>query len=96
MVALSHALAAARSGAAGRRAEPWALRRRSRRRAHAALTALADPERVVLVVEQYTDEVLAIADLVYVLERGRVRFAGEPAELEAAWVGEPGPGQSAW
>jgi branched-chain amino acid transport system ATP-binding protein len=36
----------------------------------------------MLVVEQYVSKVLALADLVYVLVRGRIVFAGEPAELE--------------
>ena len=52
-------------------------------RAHAALAGLAAANRVMVVVEQYTEEVLAVADLVYVMERGRVRFAGEPSELDA-------------
>jgi len=95
MVALSHALL--RPGRVLLVDEPSrGLAPAVTTRAHAALTGLVDPERVVVVVEQYTDEVLAIADLVYVLERGRVRFAGEPAELEGSWVGEPGSGQSAW
>jgi branched-chain amino acid transport system ATP-binding protein len=35
----------------------------------------------LLVVEQYVAKALALADYVYVLVRGRVLFAGEPAEL---------------
>lgn len=50
-------------------------------RALAALAALSGPDRLVVVAEQYLTEVLPIADLVYVIERGTVRFAGEPTEL---------------
>ncbi len=53
----------------------------ARTRAYRALAALRGPERVIVVVEQYVDEALAVADLVHVLDRGVVRFAGEPAEL---------------
>jgi branched-chain amino acid transport system ATP-binding protein len=35
----------------------------------------------VVVVEQYVDRVLAIADYVYVMARGRVGFAGDPGEF---------------
>jgi branched-chain amino acid transport system ATP-binding protein len=56
----------------------------ARRRAYAALAGLAAPERLIVVVEQYIEEALAVADLVYVLDRGSVRFAGEPAELGVA------------
>jgi branched-chain amino acid transport system ATP-binding protein len=35
----------------------------------------------LLMVEQYVTKALAIADYVYVLNRGRLAFAGEPAEL---------------
>lgn len=56
----------------------------ARRRAYEAVAALAAPDRLIVVVEQYIEEALAVADLVYVLDRGRVRFAGEPTELEGA------------
>lgn len=46
------------------------------------LTALAARGASLLVVEQYVRKVLAVADLVYVLVRGRIVFAGEPHELE--------------
>jgi branched-chain amino acid transport system ATP-binding protein len=36
----------------------------------------------LLLVEQYVTRALAIADLVYLLNRGEVSFAGEPGELE--------------
>ena len=35
----------------------------------------------LLIVEQYISKALALADLVYVLVRGRLVFAGEPAEI---------------
>jgi branched-chain amino acid transport system ATP-binding protein len=55
----------------------------ARGRAYAALATLAAPERLIVVVEQYIEEALAVGDLVYVLDRGAVCFAGEPSELEA-------------
>ena len=47
------------------------------------LKRLARSGASLLVVEQYVRKVLAIADLVYVLVRGRIVFAGEPDELES-------------
>jgi branched-chain amino acid transport system ATP-binding protein len=38
-------------------------------------------ECTVLLVEQYVDDALRLADVVYVLDRGDVVFAGEPSEL---------------
>ena len=46
-----------------------------------AIRKLADPARVVVIVEQYLHDVLQLADVVYVLRRGEIAFAGEPAEL---------------
>ena len=43
-------------------------------------------ERTVVWVEQYATRVLAIADIVYILGRGRVVWAGEPSELRASPV----------
>jgi branched-chain amino acid transport system ATP-binding protein len=42
---------------------------------------LADEGMTVVLVEQYADEALAIADHVHVLGRGSVVFSGEPGEL---------------
>ncbi len=42
--------------------------------------------RTILWVEQYASHVLARADLVYILGRGRVVWAGEPSELRASPV----------
>ena len=63
----------------------------ARGRAYAALAALAAPDRLIVVVEQYLEEALAVADLVYVMDRGAVRFAGEPSELEAVSRSAVGP-----
>ena len=51
------------------------------RRLYDALAELVAHGHAVVVVEQYAREVLARADVVYVLRRGDVAFAGEPAEL---------------
>jgi branched-chain amino acid transport system ATP-binding protein len=42
----------------------------------------------LLLVEQYVQQALAMADLVYVLRKGRVAFAGEPSELDADRLAE--------
>jgi branched-chain amino acid transport system ATP-binding protein len=46
------------------------------------LGQLRSSSRSLLLVEQYVDRALDIADYVYILERGRIAFAGEPAELD--------------
>ena len=43
---------------------------------------LARTGTTVVLVDQYLTEVLKLADVVYVLGRGEIAFAGEPAELE--------------
>jgi branched-chain amino acid transport system ATP-binding protein len=43
---------------------------------------LAISGRSLLLVEQYITKALAVADYVYLLNRGRVSFAGEPAEVD--------------
>lgn len=45
------------------------------------LGQLARQGTSLLVVEQYVSKVLELADIAYVLVRGRIVFAGEPAEL---------------
>jgi branched-chain amino acid transport system ATP-binding protein len=45
------------------------------------LARLASEGSSLLIVEQYVAKALALADLVYVLVRGRVVMCGEPAEL---------------
>jgi len=57
------------------------------------LEQLARSGAALLLVEQYVARALRLADLVYILNRGRVAFAGEPAELEdddlfARYLGE--------
>jgi branched-chain amino acid transport system ATP-binding protein len=45
------------------------------------VSGLAAGGTTVLLVEQHRSVALRLADVVYVLERGQVSFAGEPAEL---------------
>jgi branched-chain amino acid transport system ATP-binding protein len=47
------------------------------------LSRLASEGAALLMVEQYVTKALAVADYVYVLERGVVSFAGEACELES-------------
>src|SRR6185312_10560326 len=49
---------------------------------------LARAGTTVMLVEQYLSDALRLADIVYVLARGEVAFAGEPSEL----VGRTLPG----
>ncbi len=53
-------------------------------RCYRALAGLVSPERAIVLVEQYLSDVLRVANLVYVLARGEVAFAGEPGELARA------------
>ena len=46
------------------------------------VAGLAASGVTVVMVEQYLSDALRLADLVYVLSRGEVAFAGEPTELE--------------
>ncbi len=50
----------------------------------AFLELLAGEGSSLLLVEQYVTRALAIADYVYLLNRGEVRFVGEPDELEGS------------
>jgi len=45
---------------------------------YTAIDALRRAGRSVLLVEQYVDRALAVADYVYILHKGRVAFVGEP------------------
>jgi branched-chain amino acid transport system ATP-binding protein len=45
------------------------------------LRRLRDQGRSILLVEQYVERALQIADIAYVLWNGRIVFAGEPGEL---------------
>jgi branched-chain amino acid transport system ATP-binding protein len=46
-----------------------------------AVAGLREAGRSVLVVEQFVDRVLGLADWIYVLDKGTVTFVGEPAQL---------------
>jgi branched-chain amino acid transport system ATP-binding protein len=48
---------------------------------YAYLHELAARGNALLLVEQYVSRALDLADYVYVLNKGRISFAGEPAEL---------------
>jgi branched-chain amino acid transport system ATP-binding protein len=50
------------------------------------LRASAGDERAIVVVDQDTDAALGLADIVYVLRRGAIAFAGEPADLTSRVV----------
>jgi ABC-type branched-subunit amino acid transport system ATPase component len=50
-------------------------------RLYAALTDLVSPQRTVVVVEQYQSEILRRADIVFVMSRGGVAWAGERSEV---------------
>jgi branched-chain amino acid transport system ATP-binding protein len=45
------------------------------------LDDLAKAGTAQLLVEQYVSRALALADYVYILDRGKITFAGEPAEI---------------
>jgi branched-chain amino acid transport system ATP-binding protein len=47
------------------------------------LARLASEGAALLLVEQYVSKALAVADYVYVLDRGAISFAGEACELES-------------
>ena len=44
--------------------------------------------RSLLIVEQYVGRVLALANYVYVLYKGRIAFLGEPAQCHGSHVFE--------
>jgi branched-chain amino acid transport system ATP-binding protein len=49
-----------------------------------AVAAMHQAGSAVVLVEQYVDKALELCDLVAILEGGRIRFAGEPSELDEA------------
>ena len=49
-----------------------------------SIRALRERGKTVVLVEQYVTRAIELADLVYVMRKGRVEFAGEPGELEHA------------
>jgi branched-chain amino acid transport system ATP-binding protein len=48
-----------------------------------ALRRLVERGAALLLVEQFVHMALGLADLVYVMDRGRIAFQGEPVELDA-------------
>ncbi len=52
------------------------------------LARLAAAGAALLLVEQYVHKALALADFVYVINKGRIAFAGEPSELDADALAE--------
>jgi branched-chain amino acid transport system ATP-binding protein len=50
------------------------------------LALLVAEGTALLLVEQYVNRALQIADYVYILNKGRIAFAGEPTELDAGEV----------
>ncbi len=50
-------------------------------RLHRVIDELATPQRVIVVAEQYQPDIVRRADLVYVLSRGELAWAGEASEL---------------
>jgi branched-chain amino acid transport system ATP-binding protein len=59
------------------------------------LAHLVDLGCALLLVEQYIERALAIADVAYVLRKGQVAFAGQPAELDTARLAAEYLGDSA-
>jgi len=52
-------------------------------RLYEVIAGLRTSDRTIVAVEQHRDELLAISDLVYVLRRGELQWAGLPRELAA-------------
>jgi branched-chain amino acid transport system ATP-binding protein len=46
------------------------------------LASLSRGGASLLLVEQYVERALGLADLVFVLNKGRIVFAGEPVEVD--------------
>ena len=54
------------------------------------VAAMRRPERAIVVVEQFVSYALGLADVGYLLARGRVELAGDPGELRARLGQEAG------
>jgi branched-chain amino acid transport system ATP-binding protein len=52
----------------------------------ASIDRLRSQGRALLIVEQYVDRVLDIADYVYILHKGRIAFVGEPGQCRHSRV----------
>jgi branched-chain amino acid transport system ATP-binding protein len=50
------------------------------------LRALAATGLSLLIVEQYVARALELADYVYILDRGRLTYVGEPSEISEATI----------
>ena len=61
---------------------PWGWHRKSSTEIFEYLRRLAAEGLSLLVVEQYVARALELADYVYMLDRGRIRFCGEPCEID--------------
>ena len=59
------------------------------------LRQLADAGMALLIVEQYVKRALELAHYVYVLNKGRIEFVGEPGELTDAHISSSYLGSSA-
>jgi branched-chain amino acid transport system ATP-binding protein len=63
-------------------------------RVYEAIAAAVTPDHAVLAADPIAARALRVADFVWQLERGRVTFAGEPAELTARYSAEERLGRS--
>ena len=54
----------------------------------ASIDMLRSQGRALLIVEQYVDRVLDIADYVYILHKGQIAFVGEPGQCRRSGVFE--------
>ncbi|MHB8511903.1 MAG: ABC transporter ATP-binding protein [Actinomycetota bacterium] len=63
------------------------------------LRTLRDQGSTILLVEQYVKHAFALADIVIVLQKGRIKFIGEPGELQqdqtlvASYLGQAAGGE---
>ena len=62
----------------------WVWRRSSSPELFERIAALRDTGRTIVLVEQYLTYALELADLCYVLAKGKVAWAGDPSELRPA------------
>lgn len=65
-----------------------------------AIRTLADQGVALLVVEQYVQRALEMADALYLMNRGSIRFAGAPGDIDADalqhhYLGDSSPGSPA-
>jgi branched-chain amino acid transport system ATP-binding protein len=53
-----------------------------------AVTTMRTQGRAILIVEQYVDRAIAVADYVYILKKGEIAFVGEPQQCATGAVFE--------